>query len=211
MSDLSALSNTELIRVFQETSSDEAFECLLLRFRRALHKWVEPYCSRGLGRDDLLQEARLGFWAAARAYDTSRSSFFAFAQMCVTRRLMSTARQERRYKNQMLTAALSLLGPGGDPLGDDRRFIEAVPDRTVCDPLETLMVHDRVQRVWRVARAALTPTEASVMRRLALGETYAEIGQALGLSQKAVDNAICRARRKMREFARTEIERDEPA
>jgi len=82
--------------------------------------------------------------------------------------------------------------------GDDRDVIEAVPNPAACDPLNLVVARDAARRLWSVAGSALSGLELEALKRRAWGASYQEVAAELGVSQKSIDNAMTRARRKLR-------------
>ncbi len=157
-----------------------------------------------------MQEARLGFLAAVRAYNPKLASFFTFAELCVNRRLCSVARSFRRSKNTPPAPVLPLWGGSARSWdSDDRNLIESVADTDAVDPVEEAIAHDSAARIMSVASSALSTLELEVFKGgLAEGASYRELAVNMGVETKTVDNAAFRARRKLRELMFQEIERD---
>lgn len=200
MPDLADLTDAELVRAFREGRSDRAFEQLLGRYVRLIRSWARKYwCAyRIADYDDLEQEARIAFLGAVNSYDQAQSGFFGFAQLCVTRRLKSVVKSARRLKNCPPTGTVILSTSASDPEGDDRCMIEAVPNPAACDPLDLALANDAARRLWSIAGSALSGLELEALKRRAWGASYQEVAAELGVSQKSIDNAVMRARRKLR-------------
>jgi RNA polymerase sporulation-specific sigma factor len=202
--DLADLTDAELVRAFREGRSDRAFEQLLGRYVRLIRSWARKYwCAYRIADcDDLEQEARIAFLGAVNSYDQAQSGFFGFAQLCVTRRLKSVVKSAGRLRNCPPPGAVILstgMGSGmGASDGDDRDMIEAVPNPAACDPLDLAVANDAARRLWSVAGSALSGLELEALKRRAWGESYQEVAAELGVSQKSIDNAVTRARRKLR-------------
>ncbi len=134
-----------------------------------------------LDADDLAQESMFGFLRADKAYQPSRGvPFRAFARVCMANSLNSAA------------------GLAGSeiPLAPDSEAL--APDGVVPDPLEAVLAGETLQSVLDACEATLTPVEKSVVFLQAGGLSYGEIGRRLSLNEKAVDNALQRARRKLK-------------
>lgn len=134
-----------------------------------------------LGADDLAQESMFGFLKAVKEYDPSRGvPFRAFAHVCMS--------------NSRNTAA----GHGGSeiPLAPDSEVL--TPDGVAPDTLTTVLVRAKLSGVLKACETVLTPVEKSVVYLHASGMSYSEIGERLSMDEKAVDNALQRARRKLK-------------
>ena len=200
MRNLADLTDAELVQLFREGRSDRAFEQLLGRYVRLIKSWTRKYwCAyRIADYDDLEQEARIAFLGAVNSYDQTQSGFFGFAQMCVTRRLQSVVKSTRRLKNCPPPGMVVLSTSSSSCDGDDRDLIEAVPNPAACDPLNLVVARDAARRLWSVAGSALSGLELEALKRRAWGASYQEVAAELGVSQKSIDNAMTRARRKLR-------------
>lgn len=208
MPDLADLTDAELVRAFRDGRSDRAFEQLLKRYVRLIKSWARKYwCAyRTTDYDDLEQEARIAFLGAVNSYDQEQSGFFGFAQLCVTRRLQSVVKSARRLKNCPPVGAVMLpVGPNG-PEGDDRDLIEAVRNPNAYDPANVAVANDAARRLWSVAGSALSGLELEALKRRAWGASYQEVAAELGVSAKSIDNAVTRARRKLRRLIQSDGE-----
>lgn len=208
MRDMSHLADGELVRMFRDGGSDRAFEQLLTRYVRLIRSWTRKYWSayRIADYSDLEQEAHIAFLSAVKSYDEAQSSFFGFAQLCVARRLQSVVKSSRRQKNVPPGGLLALSGavPGSDD--GNRDLIETMANPAAYDPLSLAVSADAVRRMWSIARSSLSKLELEVFRRRVDGQSYQEVAAELGVSTKSVDNAVMRARRKLRGFMSTELE-----
>lgn len=202
MRDLSDLADGELVQMFRDGGSDHAFEQLLERYVRLIRSWTRKYWTayRIADYGDLEQEAHIAFLSAVQSYDDAQSSFFGFAQLCVNRRLQSVVKSAGRPKNAPPGGMLALCGAVSGSDDDERDLMEAVPNPAACDPLNLAVSRDAVRRMWSVARSSLSELELEVFRRRAGGASYQEVAAELGVSAKSVDNAVMRARRKLRRF-----------
>jgi len=212
MRNVGRLPEPELIAAVQERNCNEAFAELIKRYSRAIYTWTRPFFNdRAIGREDLLQEARLAFLAAVRVYDPDRSSLFTFAQLCVNRKLCSVARAHGRLKNTPPAPVISLSGSSGSSDQDDRSLLESVADLDAVDPVEEALAYDSARRIISIASCALSPLEFEVFKGLAAGDSYVELAARMGVKTKTVDNAAFRVRRKLRDLMSQELERDATA
>ena len=209
MRNVARLPEPELIAAVQERNCNEAFAELIKRYSRAIYTWTRPFFNdRVIGREDLLQEARLAFLAAVRSYDPRLASLFTFAQLCVNRKLCSVARSYGRLKNTPPAPVIPLSGSAGSWDSDDRSLLESVADTDAVDPVEEAIAHDSARRIISIASCALSSLEFEVFKGIAAGDSYRELARQMGVEPKTVDNAAFRARRKLRDLMIQEIERD---
>ena len=191
----SDVSDEVLVRLFHE-GDVEALDLLLERYRRFAGAKARGYFLAGGDNDDLQQEAMIGLFKAIRDFRHGQSSFRAFAELCVTRQIMTAIKGACRQKHQPLNRYVSLWGLRviDDP---SERLVEELFDQRVPDPADEVVSLEG-QAAMRTALAAmLSNLEVDVLRLHLDGCSYQEIGDRLGRHVKAVDNALQRIKRKL--------------
>ena len=191
----SDLSDEMLVRQFHEGDL-EALDLLLERYRRFAGAKARGYFLAGGDNDDLQQEAMIGLFKAIRDFRHGQSSFRAFAELCVTRQIMTAIKGACRQKHQPLNRYVSLWGLRviDDP---SERLLEELFDQRVPDPADEVVSLEG-QAAMRAALATmLSSLEVDVLRLHLDGCSYQEIGDRLGRHVKAVDNALQRIKRKL--------------
>lgn len=172
---------------------------------RRMVRWMirrRGWYMAGATEDDMVQEGMIGFWEALRAWQPDRGRpFRRFAQLCVVRELVTAQTQANRRKHQVLTQAVSLETPLVRTRDDHRPLLlwDVVEDPD-SDPAERVIeAEDRLETAWIVAGAlqGLSNLEREAVLRITRGQSYAEAARALGTTEKAIDNALQRARRKL--------------
>ena len=169
---------------------------LLARYRRFARAKARGYFLAGGDTDDIEQEGMIGLFKAIRDFRHGQSSFRAFAELCVTRQIMTAIKIACRQKHQPLNRYVSLSGLRviDDP---SERLIEELFDQRVPDPADEV-VNLEGQAAMRAALADLLSTfEVDVLRLHLDGCSYQEISVRLGRHTKAVDNALQRIKRKL--------------
>jgi len=177
------------------------FTLLFQHYDPWLHKQVARwYPPPGWTRDDLWQEASLAFWIAWEQYDPTRFAcrFTTFATQVVHRRLTSAIRRATRQKQMLINHALSLEAPGSlsGPNGTDLPLI----DQVACDgPALDAVITERltVSAFYAHALQDLTPLERTAFTARVAQWSHQAIARQLDCSEKSVDNALQRARRKL--------------
>ena len=191
----SDLSDEVLVRMFHE-GDDEALDLLLERYRRFAKAKARGYFLAGGDADDITQEAMIGLFKAIRDFRHGHSSFRAFAELCITRQVMTAVKLACRQKHLPLNRYVSLWGLR---LSDDpsERLLEELFDQRVPDPADEVVSLEG-QAAMRAALAALlSALEVDVLRLHLDGCSYQEISEHLGRQVKAVDNALQRIKRKL--------------
>jgi len=191
----SDVSDEMLVRLFHE-GDVAALDSLLSRYRRFARAKARGYFLAGGDIDDLEQEGMIGLFKAIRDFRQGESSFRAFAELCVTRQMMTAIKTACRQKHQPLNRYVSLWGIRviDDP---SERLVEELFDQRVPDPADEV-VNLEGQVAMRAALAdLLSALEVDVLRLHLDGCSYQEISDHLGRQVKAVDNALQRIKRKL--------------
>lgn len=191
-------SDDELVALFQ-SGDTQALDVLLTRYRRFARAKVRNYFLVGADADDLEQEGLIGLYKAAHDYRADReASFPVFAELCVTRQIITAVKAATRHKHQPLNAYVSISPQGSngdDSVGDPAD--ELLRDHVVGDPADEVVDTDRLVSVNAAITQLLSSLEVDVLRMYVAGSSYAEISRALNRHTKAVDNAIQRIKRKV--------------
>ena len=189
--DYPAFSDMELHAMYLSGDVDAGNE-LVLRYRRLVKICIRPYFLAGGDSEDLLQEGMIGLLSAIREYDPDGgSSFRSFAELCIRRRVISAARSASRQKHAPLNDGLSLeqLQSGESQQVFERVFVpsaeELVLDRTSID--DFIAANSRF----------LSEFETDILTDYLSGSSYAEMAQRAGRSEKSIDNAVQRIRKKL--------------
>jgi RNA polymerase sporulation-specific sigma factor len=195
--------------VLARDGDDLALAVLLTRYRGLARSKARPYFLAGGDRDDVVQEAMIGLYKAIRDYDPTREvAFAAFADLCVTRQVISAVKAANRHKHGPLNASVSLARPVGSE-GDDRVLGDLLPAPAAADPAEQVASAERIRGLQRHLDAVLSDLEVDVLRLFVEGRSYVEIAEHLHRQVKAIDNAIQRVKRKielhLRERALAEV------
>ena len=189
------LSDEELVGLFREGEL-EALDLLLERYRRFARAKARGYFLAGGDADDIEQEAMIGLFKAIRDFRYGESSFRAFAELCITRQILTAVKTACRQKHQPLNRYVSLWGLRvvDDP---SERLLEELLDQRVPDPADEVVSLEGQAAMRASVVALLSGLEVDVLRLHVDGCSYSEIGDRLGRHVKAVDNALQRIKRKL--------------
>ncbi|MGC8667765.1 MAG: RNA polymerase sporulation sigma factor SigH [Chthonomonadales bacterium] len=190
------MSDEEIVACARE-GNPGAVEYLLAKYRHMVEGKARTYYLTGADRDDVVQEGMIGLFKAIRDYRTDRlSQFRGFAELCVTRQIITAVKTATRQKHGPLNEYISLHHPVLDWEGEGT-LIECIADERVEDPAAS-MLHRRNAVVLREQVAdALSDLEVRVLQRYLEGKTYREISRELHCRTKCIDNALQRAKRKV--------------
>ena len=184
---------------------EKAADFLLVKYKPLVRARASTYYLIGGDRDDLIQEGMLGLFKAIRDYQPGKSNFLAFADLCITRQILSAVKAATRKKHGPLNSALSLQS---DMEEGSRLLQESVAPGQSNDPQEMLIARQRYEAVIAGLQAVLSKTESQALVLYASGLSYQEIAKALGRSEKSVDNALHRAKVKLGDLR--SMDADEP-
>lgn len=164
----------------------QAFTLLLERYNGVILSKVAGVRTYGLEVDDLVQECALGLLDAVSGYRPEGSaSFRTYAGVCIDNRLRSAFRRAGRMKNRIVSESVELT----------EDYSAAATD----DPEKLMLARESAAEIRRFITELLTPTEYNVLMLNLSGKTYAETARQCGMSAKAVDNALQRVRRKLKD------------
>lgn len=186
-----------LVRAAQGGDQTASAE-LLRRYRGLIRCKARSYYLVGADRDDVIQEGMIGLYKAIRDYDPTRqASFHSFAELCVTRQIITAVKSSTRRKHTPLNGYVSLSRPASADEDGERLLEDILAAKEICDPAEIVIGAWETKYIRDGIVSALSEFEASVLRLYTAGRSYQEIAEQLGRHTKAVDNALQRVKRKM--------------
>jgi RNA polymerase sporulation-specific sigma factor len=191
--------DTELDLIVAAQAGDEgASSALLQKYRSFVRCKARSYFLAGADRDDVIQEGMIGLYKAIRDFRPERqASFRSFAELCVTRQLITAIKTATRQKHTPLNTYVSLHRPAASEEEGDRVLSDILAAREVCDPAEVVIAAWETRSIKEGFTGALSGFEADVLRLYVSGNSYCEIAEKLGRHSKAVDNALQRVKRKV--------------
>lgn len=193
-------SDEELLDQFR-SGDDAALAELFDRYRWLVRSKARCYFLVGAEFDDVEQEGLIGLFKAVRDFRSSHQvSFRCFAELCVTRQILSAIRSATRSKHRPLNfyVSLSCPPPSGDDQGSAEAWVEAIlDDQRAPDPAVELISRDDLRRLRCSIVESLSELEVRVLGLYLEGFTYSEISSTLDRPVKVVDNALQRIKRKL--------------
>jgi RNA polymerase sporulation-specific sigma factor len=171
---------------------------LLNRYRSFVRAKSRSYFLVGGDEQDVVQEGMIGLFKAIRDYDSAEQmSFRGFAELCVTRQLITAVKSATRYKHGPLNTYVSFSRSVGDDDEGERVLADVLPASPQDDPAERLTSAERVRDLQAYVDDALSDLEVEVLRMYVEGRSYVEIAEILSRRTKSVDNALQRIKRKI--------------
>lgn len=191
------LTDEQIISLIKQ-GNEEALAYLLEKYKDIVNMRVNKYFMIGAEREDVIQEGMIGLFKAIKSFNPEKqNSFKSFANICIERQLITAIKTSNRQKHMPLNSYLSLntsAYENNDENGTE--LIEIFNNKTVEDPLETIMKKEYYDNIESAVNKNLSKFEKRVLDRFLKGESYVKIAQNLEAPVKSVDNAIQRIRKK---------------
>ncbi len=189
------LSDEQLIEKLRD-GDDKIMDYILGKYKPLVLGKANAMYLIGGDTDDLIQEGMIGLFKAIRDYRADReSSFFHFAELCITRQLYSAVEASNRKKHAPLNSYVSLYSKTDE---EGKSLAETLPTDGMDDPEEMVIEQENIELFWENVRKRLSPLERKVLDAYLTGLNYRQIAEQLGKSPKAIDNALSRIKSKIR-------------
>jgi len=186
----------ELIREAKE-GNDAALELLINKYKKFVRAKARTYFLIGADREDIIQEGMIGLYKAIRDFRGDKlSSFRAFAELCITRQIITAIKTATRQKHIPLNSYISLNKPIFDE-ESDRTLMDIINEENVSDPEEMMINREEFAGIELKMNEILSNLEWEVLSRYLQGRSYQEIAQELNRHVKSIDNALQRVKRKL--------------
>ena len=193
---IDAVTDDELAAMAQGGDT-RAQQELITRYRRFVRGKARSYFFVGADAEDVEQEGLIGLYKAIRDYRADMpASFRSFAELCVTRQIISAIKSASRQKHKALNHAVSISGVAAGEDGE-RNVEELLDDHNAADPADMIVSVERVAAIKGSVHGLLSELEVDVLRLHVAGQSYVEIGDQLGRHVKSTDNALQRIKRKL--------------
>ena len=194
------MQDEEIVEVAR-AGSVEAQEYLINKYKGFVKAKARSYFLIGADREDIIQEGMIGLYKAIRDYRSDKqTSFKSFAELCVTRQIITAIKTATRQKHMPLNSYVSLNRPIYDE-DSDRTLLDVMPSEQVLDPEEVVISAEELARMEEQVAEILSDLEWQVLNCYLDGKSYVEIANELQRHVKSVDNALQRVKRKLEQFA----------
>lgn len=200
MSDYSTLKDEDVIGLVRDGDA-LAQDYLLNKYKTFVKTKARAYFLIGADREDIIQEGMIGLYKAIRDYSSQKNaSFKSFAELCVNRQLITAIKAAGRQKHMPLNSSVSLNKTVYDDESDDT-YIDMLESAEAVTSPETIFIgiENRNSIVEHIMEA-LSSFEKKVLSFYLQGKTYSEIAKATGKSEKSIDNALQRVKKKTEKF-----------
>jgi len=178
----------------------EALEYLIYKYKNFVKAKARSYFLIGADREDIVQEGMIGLYKAIRDYRQDKlSSFRAFAELCVTRQIITAIKTATRQKHIPLNSYISLNKPIYDE-ESDRTLMDVISGAKVSDPEELIISREEFMNIENKINELLSDLEQEVLISYLQGKSYQEIAIDLDRHVKSIDNALQRVKRKLERY-----------
>jgi RNA polymerase sporulation-specific sigma factor len=197
--DLDETQDEELVAQARD-GSEVALETLINKYKNFVRAKARSYFLVGADREDIIQEGMIGLYKAVRDFRNDKlSSFRAFAELCVTRQIITAIKTATRQKHIPLNSYVSLNKPIYDE-DSDRTLLDVLSGVHVSDPEELVINREEFDDIEEKMGEILSDLEWKVLVSYLEGRSYQEIAVDLNRHVKSIDNALQRVKRKLEKY-----------
>ena len=177
-----------------------AEEYLLDKYKNFVRSKARSYFLIGADHEDIVQEGMIGLYKAIRDYRSEKlSSFRAFAELCITRQIITAIKTATRQKHIPLNSYISLNKPLYDE-ESDRTLMDVIMEGRISNPEEIIINREDLVNINDKIKEVLSGLEQEVLSAYLDGKSYQEIAESLGRHVKSIDNALQRVKRKLEKY-----------
>jgi RNA polymerase sporulation-specific sigma factor len=188
----------EYLVAMAKQGATEAEDRLVRRYHGFVRLKASSYFLIGGDSDDLIQEGLVGLYKAIRDYRSEReSSFRNFAELCITRQIITAVKTSTRNKHTPLNGYVSFSSTPAGASDNEPTLDEMIPGSTVHDPVNQVISSEELRSLVACISTVLSELESHVLGLYLDGHSYTAIGEQLGCDCKTVDNALQRVKRKV--------------
>ncbi|MDY0410030.1 RNA polymerase sporulation sigma factor SigH [Virgibacillus soli] len=193
------LDDEEIISLIHE-GNDQALDYLIHKYKNFVRAKSRTYFLIGADREDIIQEGMIGLYKAIRDFDGDKlTSFKGFAELCITRQIITAIKTATRQKHLPLNSYISLDKPIYDE-ESDRTLLDVIAGSKSIDPQELLINQEKHGDIENKLAESLSDLERRALHLYLDGKTYQEISVDLKRHVKSVDNALQRVKRKLEQL-----------
>jgi RNA polymerase sporulation-specific sigma factor len=197
--DLEGHADEKIVELVHSGNS-QALNYLINKYKNFVRAKARTYFLIGADREDIVQEGMIGLYKAIRDYQEDKlSSFKAFAELCVTRQIITAIKTATRQKHIPLNSYVSLDKPIYDE-ESDRTLLDVIEGSKTMDPEELIISRERYGDMEFKMKEILSDLERKVLNLYLDGQSYQEISEELNRHVKSIDNALQRVKRKLERY-----------
>lgn len=196
---LEKMDDEEIIELVHQGNS-EALDFLIHKYKNFVRAKARSYFLIGADKEDIVQEGMIGLYKAIRDYKEDKlTTFKAFAELCITRQIITAIKTATRQKHIPLNSYVSLDKPIYDE-ESDRTLMDVISGTKMLDPEELLINREEFDSIEEKMNELLSDLERKVLALYLDGQSYQEISEELNRHVKSIDNALQRVKRKLERY-----------
>ncbi|WP_407639949.1 RNA polymerase sporulation sigma factor SigH [Alicyclobacillus vulcanalis] len=193
------MTDEELVEAVHQGDTD-ALDYLIHKYKNFVRAKARSYFLIGADREDIVQEGMIGLYKSIRDFRGDKlSSFKAFAELCITRQIITAIKTATRQKHIPLNSYVSLDKPIYDE-DSDRTLLDVICTVRVADPEELIINQEEFDDIEGKMSELLSDLERQVLMLYLDGRSYQEIAVDLARHVKSIDNALQRVKRKLEKY-----------
>ncbi|MGE5509223.1 MAG: RNA polymerase sporulation sigma factor SigH [Chitinophagales bacterium] len=197
--DYETMADEEIVE-HARNNDDLALEFLINKYKNFVRAKARSYFLIGADREDIIQEGMIGLYKAIRDFRPDKlASFRAFAELCITRQIITAIKTATRQKHMPLNSYVSLNKPIYDE-ESDRTLLDILSGVRVTDPEELIINRENFVDIESKMGEFLSDLEWQVLMSYLEGKSYQEIAEDLRRHVKSIDNALQRVKRKLERY-----------
>ena len=197
--DFEGMADEQVVKLAQEQDG-AALEYLLNKYKNFVRTKARSYFLIGADHEDIVQEGMIGLYKAIRDYRAEKlSSFRAFAELCVTRQIITAIKTATRQKHIPLNSYISLNKPIYEE-DSDRTLLDVITEEGMSNPEEMIIDREDLSMIEGRIGQMLSDLEKDVLVRYMEGKSYVEIAEEMDRHVKSIDNALQRIKRKLLKY-----------
>lgn len=181
--------------------NNDAMDYLINKYKNYVRAKARTYFLIGADREDIIQEGMIGLYKAIRDYDEEKiSSFRAFAELCITRQIITAIKAATRQKHIPLNSYISLHKPIFNDGSEKTTLMDVIIGGKVANPEELLIGQENLEFIEQQMGEILSDLECKVLSLYLQGKAYYEIAEEMNRDIKSIDNALQRVKKKLEKF-----------
>ncbi len=189
--------NEEKVVALASAGDLQAQEFLIKKYKNFVRAKARSYFLIGADREDIIQEGMIGLFKSIRDYRPDKiASFKAFAELCITRQMITAIKTATRQKHIPLNSYISLNKPMFDE-DSDQTLLDVMAGRTISNPEDLVISREEYDSIEAKIGEVLSELELQVLTCYLDGKSYQEIAENLDRHVKSIDNALQRVKRKL--------------
>ena len=193
------MTDEQLVELSKSGNSD-ATDVLIEKYKGLVKSRSRTYFLIGADKEDIIQEGMIGLYKAIRDFNIDKpASFRGFAEICITRQIITAIKTATRQKHLPLNTYISLNQPAYDE-ESERMMIDMLAEKESFNPEEIMISKERVSNMMDKMVEVLSKFELQVLNLFLAGKSYSEIAKKLNKTEKSIDNALQRIKKKVEKY-----------